>query len=390
MKTFAPSENAEALEAVSCTLFTVWSTPDFGHRRGGSVCCPCWRWCCSRRNRVGQAQPTWRPDRIPLDQGKPNPIAADQPGLPVLATIPVPRDRPHFHLSMADASPLPREKRGMSVLDFAYKPLRVKTVDIPGQGRRPVHYLYYKVVNRTGAPRIFAPQFIMVNDKGERFEANVVPEAIPAIQHREDPAIPLLGRTAVKGILPPSTKPNVDDAVYGVATWEEWDNNADRIRIYVRGLSDGHEEIPSPSGGKAVGEVQDPQDRLHPQGEAPAHGSAARMGPLVSEARERRQVRDATDADCQLATRVDRGSCRRGNGDRDLPNSSTTRDRTAIRVRSQAGPRATRGRKSRSQRDPRPFSRPIPGCECSSGRLDSGGSRSIRRASPALRPRHGV
>ena len=140
----------------------------------------------------------------------------------------------------------------MSVLDFAYKPLRVRTVDIPGKGRRAVHYLYFRVVNRTGAPRIFAPQFIMVNDKGERFEANVVPQAIPAIQFREDPTIPLLGGTAIKGILPSSTKPDVDDAVYGVATWDEWDNNADRIHIYVRGLSDGREEIPSPNRGKRL------------------------------------------------------------------------------------------------------------------------------------------
>ena len=199
-----------------------------------------------------QAQPTGRADSIPIEQGKPNPVAADQHGLPVLDTIRVHRDRATFRLSMVDASPLPREKRDMSMLEFAYRPLRVRTVDIPGKGRRPVHYLYYKVVNRTGAPRIFAPQFIMVNDKGERFEANLVPRAIPEIQVREDPTIPLLGGTAIKGILPPSTNPDVDVAVYGVAIWEEWDHNADRIRIYVRGLSDGHEEIPSPRGRKRL------------------------------------------------------------------------------------------------------------------------------------------
>jgi hypothetical protein len=52
------------------------------------------------------------------------------------------------------------------------------------------------------------------------------------------------------GVIPPSTKPDVDDAVFGVATWEKWDAKSDRFSIYVRGLSDGYKETPNPSGGK--------------------------------------------------------------------------------------------------------------------------------------------
>ncbi len=96
-----------------------------------------------------------------------------------LHTIPVPHDRPAFNLQMVNAALLPRDKDGIWVLDFAFKPLRIKTVDIPGEGRRQIHYLYYKVVNRTGKPRMFVPQFIMVNEAGERFEDNVIPQAIP-------------------------------------------------------------------------------------------------------------------------------------------------------------------------------------------------------------------
>jgi len=197
-----------------------------------------------------QAQPKGRPDPSPPQHGKPDPIAEDQPDFPVLHTILVPRDRQTFNYQMVDASLLPRDKQGIWVLDFAYKPLRIKTVDIPGKGRRQIYYLYYKVVNRTGAPRKFAPRFIMVNDKDEKFEANVVPQAIPAIQVREDPSIPVLGGVNIMGLLPPSTKPDVDEAVYGVATWEKWDHKADRFSIYVQGLSDGYKEIPSPSDGK--------------------------------------------------------------------------------------------------------------------------------------------
>jgi hypothetical protein len=170
--------------------------------------------------------------------------------VPDLHTIPVPHDRPTFNVQMVNAALLPRDKEGIWVLDFAFKPLRIRTVDIPGVGRRQVHYLYYKVVNRTGKPRMFVPQFIMVNESGEKFEDNVVPEAIPLIQVREDGSIPILGAVNVMGMIPPSTKANVDDAVFGVATWERWDTKSDRFSIYVRGLSDGYKEIPSPSGGK--------------------------------------------------------------------------------------------------------------------------------------------
>jgi hypothetical protein len=153
---------------------------------------------------------------------------------------------------MVDASLPRRDEPGDWVLEFAYKPMRILTVDIPGKGRRKIHYLYHRVVNRTGEPRKFAPRFIMVNDKGEEFEDDVVPRAIPVIQRREEPSISVLGSANIMGILPPSSRSDADNAVYGVATWEKWDDTADRFRILVRGLSDGYKEIPSPSGGKPL------------------------------------------------------------------------------------------------------------------------------------------
>jgi hypothetical protein len=173
--------------------------------------------------------------------------------VPALHTIAVPRDRPSFNVEMVNASLLPRDKEGIWVLDFSFKrnpPLRIRTVDIPGKGRRQIHYLYYKVVNRTGKPRMFVPQFVMVNEAGQKFEDQVIPQAIAPIQTREDPTIPVLGAVNIMGIIPPSTKPDVDDAVFGVAVWDKWDPKADRFSIYVRGLSDGYKEVPSPSAGK--------------------------------------------------------------------------------------------------------------------------------------------
>jgi hypothetical protein len=176
-----------------------------------------------------QAAPPFQPDRT-------------------LKTIPVPRDRPAFNVQIVDASVLPRDKQGIWVLDLRFKPLRIRTVEIPGKGRRQVHYLYYTVVNRSGKPRKFVPRFIMVNEKGEEFEDQVIPEAVPPIQKREDPTIPVVGALDIIGVIPPGTKPNVDDAVFGVACWEKWDPKADRFSIYVRGLSDGRAEVPGAGG----------------------------------------------------------------------------------------------------------------------------------------------
>jgi hypothetical protein len=170
--------------------------------------------------------------------------------VPDLHTIAIPHDRPTFNYQMVNASLLPRDREGIWVLDFRFKSLRIKTVEVPGKGRVQIHYMYYSVVNRTGKPRMFVPQFTMVNEDGKKFEDSVVPEAIPLIQAREDQTIPVLGAVNVMGVIPPSTRKDVDDAVFGVAVWDRWDPKSDRFSIYVRGLSDGYKEVPSPSGGK--------------------------------------------------------------------------------------------------------------------------------------------
>jgi hypothetical protein len=195
--------------------------------------------------------PEANPFALPVDAKKPEPIPEYKP-LPALRTVPVPHDRPAFNVHMVSAALHHRDKQGIWVLDFSFKPIRIITVDIPNKGRRQIHYLYYRVVNRTGSPRMFVPQFIMVNEQGKRLEDSVLAEAIPAIQAREDPTIPLSGAVNIMGMIPASTKPDVDDAVFGVAVWETWDARSDRYSIYVRGLSDGYKEVPGPGNGKPV------------------------------------------------------------------------------------------------------------------------------------------
>src|SRR5438105_3406328 len=49
------------------------------------------------------------------------------------------------------------------VLDFRFKDPRLVTVDIPGvKGRKVVWYLWYQVINRTGKPQTFTPDFELV------------------------------------------------------------------------------------------------------------------------------------------------------------------------------------------------------------------------------------
>jgi len=181
----------------------------------------------------------------------PPPIPEDKI-LPDLKTTPVRKGAPAFNEQMVDASLLPRDKEGIWVLNFAFKPLRMMTVEIPGKGRRQVHYLAYRVVNHTKKPREFVPQFTLVTDTGKRYEEAVIPKAVKLIQAREDYSIPRLGAVDVAGIIPPSTKEGVDDAVHGVAIWEGVDPHADAMKIYVRGLSDGWKSSPAPDGGKPV------------------------------------------------------------------------------------------------------------------------------------------
>jgi hypothetical protein len=185
-------------------------------------------------------QPEAPPPAAPLESP---PKIEEVTLVPDLRTIPVPHDRNVYNVQLVNAALIPRDKEGIWVLDFAFKPLRIKTVEIPGKGRKQVHYLYYKVTNRTGKPRIFVPDLIMVNELGQKFHDNVIAQAVPLIQAREDATIPLLGAVNVMGMIPPSTKTDVDDSVYGVATWEKWDPKADRFSIYVRGLSDGYKLV---------------------------------------------------------------------------------------------------------------------------------------------------
>jgi len=156
-----------------------------------------------------------------------------------------------FNERWIDASLLPRDKEGIWVLDFAFKPVRIITVEVPGKGRRQLHYMYYQAINKSGKPRMFVPQFSLVTDTGKRYEDTVVPKAVQVIQAREEPTIPLLGAVDMVGVIPASTRQGIDDAVFGVAVWENVDPAADKFSVFIRGLSDGYQLVPAAEGSNA-------------------------------------------------------------------------------------------------------------------------------------------
>ncbi len=201
------------------------------------------------------AQASARGQQVP-ELPNPDPIPESKLG-PVLPTQPIRRTAQGFlnqktnsrvfNERWIDASLLPRDKQGIWVLDFAFKPVRIITAEVDGK-RKQLHYLYYQVINRTGKPRMFVPQFSIVTDTGKRYEDTVLPKVVEQIQVREDPTIPLLGAVNIMGIVPPSTKQGIDDAVFGVAVWEDIDPHADKFSVYVRGLSDGYQQDTGPDG----------------------------------------------------------------------------------------------------------------------------------------------
>ena len=156
-------------------------------------------------------------------------------------------------------------REGVWVLDFAFKPLRTRTIDIPNLGRRTVLYLYYRVVNRSGKPRMFVPQFFLETDEGKRYPDVVLPQAVEVVRVREHTSptapgsasivgAPLLGAVRVTGMIPASQEEEVDEAVLGVAFWvlDEEIARSDSLKVFVRGLSDGLQYSESEDGTQDV------------------------------------------------------------------------------------------------------------------------------------------
>ncbi|MCL6503471.1 MAG: hypothetical protein K6T86_12350 [Pirellulales bacterium] len=152
-------------------------------------------------------------------------------------------------------------------LDFSFKPLRQIEVDVPDletgrMVRKLIWYLVFsvrnsgKVLKRTvvsddptevtaevvesDEPVRFIPNFVLMSwETGKQYPDRLIPVAIPQIERREDPNLPLLSTVEMAGDIPVSTEEE-DHTLWGVATWEDLDPRIDFLSIYVSGLTNAY------------------------------------------------------------------------------------------------------------------------------------------------------
>lgn len=161
-------------------------------------------------------------------------------------------------------------------LDFAFKPIRY--IRIPGADgkERLIWYMVYRVKNGptkryvhdvtennnlravpVDKPFLFIPRFELESyDVKKTYSEKVIPEAVAAIQQREDKNRKLLTTAEMTGEILPSvaaTKdtPEIDRSIWGVATWEGVDPRTDRFSIYIHGLTNAYKWVDDPAAYKA-------------------------------------------------------------------------------------------------------------------------------------------
>ena len=164
-------------------------------------------------------------------------------------------------------------RRDVSCLEFAFKPLRMIHVDVPGPDgkveRKLVWYLVYSIRNTgnvlkpvesaneggvyateigKGGPVRFIPSFVLesrdLTADGQPIDKayldRVMPAADAAIQAREARDRTLLNSAQMaEQILPPSDG-RADNRVWGVATWTDVDPRIDFFSVYVGGLTNAY------------------------------------------------------------------------------------------------------------------------------------------------------
>ncbi|MBV9124270.1 MAG: hypothetical protein JO112_13005 [Planctomycetes bacterium] len=176
--------------------------------------------------------------------------------LGLVLTAPAALAQPPGSLNEREVTPQTKvDAEGIWVLDFRFKDPRVITVDVPGRGRQIIWYLWYQVVNYTGKPRTFIPDFELVtgdqpdyyHDKPGIYRDEVLPKVQEAIRKIEDPTGALDIKNSVTistEPIPPTQPGDVPRKVTGLAIWDDTSKDqslsrANHFSIFVAGLSNG-------------------------------------------------------------------------------------------------------------------------------------------------------
>lgn len=159
-------------------------------------------------------------------------------------------------------------------LEFSFKPLRMVEVDVPNTegnfDRKLIWYLVYTVKNTGDAPVQFFPDvYLHTRDSQRWYPARLIPVALPAIERREKPAMPLRNLVEVMGEIPPSTE-DEDRSVWGVFTWESVDPDTDEFSLYIQGLTNAYQWVDEPAQG--AGDPQQAYIYRYQAGDTPGTG----------------------------------------------------------------------------------------------------------------------
>jgi hypothetical protein len=127
--------------------------------------------------------------------------------------------------------------------DFKFKDPRLIKVDVPGRGQKVCWYLWYQVLNNTGEPRLFIPDFELVtHDRQTVHHDQILPKVQDAIRQLEDPTDFYKIKNSVTiaaDPIPPSRPNAAPRPVTGVAIWDDVDPDSNLYSIFVAGLSNG-------------------------------------------------------------------------------------------------------------------------------------------------------
>jgi hypothetical protein len=132
------------------------------------------------------------------------------------------------------------------VLHFKFRGPRYIMATVPGKGRKLIWYMTYEVVNRTGKPRLFIPQFTLVTDTGKAYQDVILPQAEKAVSMREDPTEPLMNSVTISEPIPPTPAESLPITRRGVVFFEDVDLAAKSFTVFVTGLSNAYTKIADP------------------------------------------------------------------------------------------------------------------------------------------------
>jgi hypothetical protein len=147
-----------------------------------------------------------------------------------------------------EPNPVPYDKLDTWTMGFAYYPVRIAELDVPGKGKQIVWYMIFDVWNKSGSPQLIVPEFTIVSKdltNPGSFTDEPSPSLLKQIVAIEDPKnlYNIKSSTAImKDKIPVTKADSFPNFVRGVAIWTNAPSqaaNMNKFSVYVSGISNG-------------------------------------------------------------------------------------------------------------------------------------------------------